>query len=147
MIQEYDTNTAQLREPGSCTNISEDREASPVLKEKECQEAIEMTVKFQNPSSKQQQTKVVVVQQNRWDNTLTAMPTPNRSQTSDSYIKDRQNRRNQLLEQFIREAKRKGQMTATYENKLREDFKSRQEAEEQRLGEEQRLKENKDRNK
>ena len=52
-----------------------------------------------------------------------------------SYIKGRQNRRNQVLEQFIREAKRKGQMTAAYENKLREDFKSRQEAKEQRLQE------------
>ena len=99
-----------------------------------------MAAKFQNPSSKQQQTKVVVVQQNRWDKTLTAMPTSNRSQTSDSYIKDRQNRRNQVLEQFIREAKRKGQMTAAYENKLKADFKSRQEAEEQRLREEERQK-------
>ena len=92
-----------------------------------------MAAKFQNPSSKQQQTKVVVVQQNRWDNALTAVPTSNKSQTSDSYMKDRQNKRNQVLEQFIREAKRKGQMTAAYENKQREDFKSRQEAEEQRL--------------
>ena len=79
-------------------NISEDWEASPVLKEKGHQEVIEMAAKFQNPSSKQQQTKVVVVQQNRWDNDSTAMPTSNRSQTSDSYIKGRQNRRNQVLE-------------------------------------------------
>ena len=78
--------------------ISEIWEASPVLKEKGCQEVIEMAAKFQNPSSKQQQTKVVVVQQNRWDNASTTMPTSNRSQTSDSYIKDRQNRRNQVLE-------------------------------------------------
>ena len=83
-----------------------------------------MVAKFQNPSNKQQQTKVVVVQQNRWDNASIARLTSNRSQTSDSYIKDRQNGRNQELEQFIREAKRKGQMTAVYENKLREDFKS-----------------------
>ena len=99
-------------------NTNEDWEALPVLKEKGCQEAIEMAAKFQNPSSKQQQTKVAVVQQNRWDNTSKAMLTSNRSQTSDSYIKGRQNKRNQVLEQFIREAKRKGQMTATYENKL-----------------------------
>ena len=114
-------------------NISEDQEALPVLKEKGHQEAIEMAAKFQNPSSKQQQTNIVVVQQNRQDNASTAMPTSNRSQTSDSYIKDRQNRRNQVLEQFIREAKRKGQMTSAYENKLQEDFKLRQEAKEQRL--------------
>ena len=71
---------------------------------------------------------------------MTATPTSNRSQTSDSYIEVRQNRRNKVLEQFIREAKRKGQMTAAYENKLREDLKSRQEAEEQRLQEEERQK-------
>ena len=40
------------------------------------------------------------------------MSIPSRSQTGDSYIEDRQNRRNQVLEQFIREAKKKGQMTA-----------------------------------
>ena len=112
----------------------------PVLKEKGHQEAIEMAAKFQNPSSNQQQAKIVVVQQNRWDNASTAILTSNRSQTSDSYIEGRQNRRNQVLEQFIREAKRKGQMTAAYENKLREDFKSRQEAKEQRLQEEERQK-------
>ena len=99
-------------------NISKEQEVLPVLKEKGCQEVIEMAEKFQNPPSKQQQTKVVVAQQNRQDKTSTAMPTSNRSQTSDSYIKGRQNRRNQVLEQFIREAKKKGQMTATYENKL-----------------------------
>ena len=74
-----------------------------------------------------------MVQQNRWDNASTAIPTSNRSQTSDSYTKGRQNRRNQVLEQFIREAKRKGQMTAAYKNELQEDFKLRQEAKEQRL--------------
>ena len=57
------------------------------------------------------------------------MSIPNRSQTGDSYIENRQNRRNQVLEQFIREAKRKGQMTAVYENKIRENFRIRQEAE------------------
>ena len=120
-------------------NISEDWEALPVLKEKGYQEMVEMAGKFQNPSTKQQ-TKVVVVQQNRQDNTLTAMLTSNRSQISDSYIEGRQNRRNQVLEKFIREVKRKGQMTVAYENKLREDFKSRQEAEEKRFQEEERQK-------
>ena len=68
------------------------------------------------------------------------MSIPNRSQTGDSYIENRQNRKNQVLEQFIREAKRKGQMTAVYENKIRENFRIRQEAEEQRLREEERQK-------
>ena len=68
------------------------------------------------------------------------MSIPNRSQTRDSYIENRQSRRNQVFEQFIREAKRKGQMTAVYENKIRENFRIRQEAEEQRLREEERQK-------
>ena len=58
----------------------------------------------------------------------------------DSYIKNTQNRRNQVLEQFLREAKRKGQMTAVYKNKITENFRIRQEAEEQRLREEERQK-------
>ena len=45
-----------------------------------------------------------------------------------------------MLEQFIREAKRKGQMTAVYKNKIRENFRIRQDAEEQRLTEEERQK-------
>ena len=68
------------------------------------------------------------------------MSIPSRSQTGDSYIKDTQNRRNQVLEQFIREAKRKSQMTALYENKIRENFRIRQEAKEQRLREGERQK-------
>ena len=68
------------------------------------------------------------------------MSIPNRSQTGDSYIENRQNRRNQVLEQFSREAKRKGQMTAVYKNKIRENFRIRQETEEQRLREEERQK-------
>ena len=45
-----------------------------------------------------------------------------------------------MSEQFIREAKRKGQMTAIYENKKGENFRIRQEAEKQRLREEERQK-------
>ena len=66
-----------------------------------------MAAKFQNPPSDPQQAKVVVIQQNSQDNTSTIMQMPSRSQTGDSYIEDRQNRRNQVLEQFIRKAKEK----------------------------------------
>ena len=104
---------------------NEDRKASPVIKERGHKEAIEMAAKFHNPSSEPQQAKVVVIQQNSQDSTLTIMSIPNRSQTGDSYIENRQNRRKQVLEQFIREAKRKGQMTAVYENKIRENFRIR----------------------
>ena len=119
---------------------NEDCEASPVLKEKGHKEAIEMVAKFHNPPSDPQQAKVVVTQQNSQDSTSAIMSIQSRSQTGDSCIEDRQNRRNQVLEQFIREAKRKGQMTAVYENKIRENFRIRQEAEEQRLKEEERQK-------
>ena len=45
-----------------------------------------------------------------------------------------------MLEQFIREARRKGEMTAVYESKLRESFRIRQEAEEKRPREEEKRK-------
>ena len=44
------------------------------------------------------------------------------------------------MEQFIREARWKGEMTAVYESKLRESFRIRQEAEEKRLREEEKMK-------
>ena len=44
------------------------------------------------------------------------------------------------MEQFIREARRKGEMTAVYESKLRKSFRIRQEAEEKRLREEEKKK-------
>ena len=45
-----------------------------------------------------------------------------------------------MLEQFIREARRKGEMTAVYESKLRENFRIRQKAEEKRFREEEKKK-------
>ena len=119
---------------------NEDHKASPVRIEKGCKEAIEMAAKFHNLPSDPQQAKVVVIQQNSQDSTSEIMSTPSRSQTGDSYIEDRQNSRNQALQQFIREAKRKGQLTVVYENKIRENFRIRQEAKEQRLREEKRQK-------
>ena len=136
--KEISSTTSAFQEVTPTTN--EDHEASPVLKEKGRKEAIEMAAKFHNPPSDPQQAKVVVIQQNSQDSTSAIMSIPSKSQTGDSYIEDRQNRRNQVLEQFIREAKRKGQMTAVYENKIRENFRIRQEAEEQRLREEERQK-------
>ena len=60
-----------------------------------------------------------------------------KTQTGGSYIEDRQNKRNQVLEKLIREAKRKGEMTAAHKNKIRESFRIRQEAEKKRLREEE----------
>ena len=134
--KEISSTTSAFKKVIPTTN--EDHKASPVLKEKGCKEAIEMAAKFHNPPSNPQRAKVLVIQQNSQDSTSAIMSIPSRSQTGDSYIEDRQNRRNQVLEQFFREAKRKGQMTAVYENKMRENFRIRQEAKEQRLREEER---------
>ena len=99
-----------------------------------------MAIEFQNLSGKPQQAKVVIVKQNVNGDTsssLSAQSVTSKTQTGSSYIKDRQNKRNQVLEQFIREAKRKGEMTAVHENKIRESFRIRQEAEDKRLREEE----------
>ena len=95
---------------------------------------------FQNPSGNPQQAKVVTVQQNiNGDiSSSAAQSVTSKIQTGGSFIEDRHNkRRNKVLEQFIREAKRKGRMTAAHENKIRESFRVRQEAEEKRLREEE----------
>ena len=63
-----------------------------------------------------------------------------KAQNEDSQQEDRQNRRNKVLEQFIREARRKGEMTAVNESKLRENIRIRQEAEEKRFREEEKRK-------
>ena len=136
--KEISLTTSAFRKVTPTTN--EDCEASPILKEKGCKEAIEMAAKFHNPPSDPQRAKVVVIQQNSQDSTSAIMSIPSRSQTGDSYIEDRQNRRNQVLEQFIREAKRKCQITAVHKNKIRENFRIRQEAGEQRHREEERQK-------
>ena len=99
-----------------------------------------MATEFQNPSGNPQQSKVVIVQQNINGDTSSssvAQSVTSKTQTGGSYIEDRQNKRNQVLEQFIREAKRKGEMTAVHKNKIRESFRIRQEAEEKNLREEE----------
>ena len=48
--------------------------------------------------------------------------------------------KNWVLEQFIRKAKRKGEMTTEHENKIQESLRIRQEAEEQKLREEEKQK-------
>ena len=91
-----------------------------------------MAAEFQNPSGNPQQANVVIVQQNINGDTSSsssAQSVTSKTQTGESYIEDRQNKRNQVLEQFIREAKGKGEMTAAHENKIRVSFRIRQEAE------------------
>ena len=102
---------------------NEDHEASPVLKEKGCKEAIEMATKFHNPPSDPQQAKIVVIQQNSQDSTLAIMLIPSRSQTGDSYIEDRQNRRNQMLEK--KQKKRSNDYCIREQNKRKLQNKAR----------------------
>ena len=136
--KEISSTTSDFQKVTPTTN--EDHQTSPVLKERGHKEALELAAMFHNPPSDPRQAKVVVIQQNSQDSTSAIMSIPNSPQTGDSYIENRQNRRNQVLEQFICETKRKGQMTIVYENKIRENFRIGQEAEEQRLREEERQK-------
>ena len=107
-------------------------EALPLLKERGHQEAIAMAAKFQNPR-RSEQTNEVVIQEDASSSRSTMTQAMNNTETGSDLIKERQQKRQKVLEQFLREAKRRGDLTVTYENKIREDFRRKQEAEEQRL--------------
>ena len=113
--------------------VIEDHESSLILKERGSEEAISMTTKFQNPSRNSQQTETKVTQQCTNNSMFSTQSVIRNAQNEDSQWEHRQNRRNKALEQFIRKARRKGEMTAVYESKLRQSFRIRQEAEEKRL--------------
>ena len=117
-------------------SMSEGHEASPFLKERGHQEAIAMAARFQNPK-KNKQTKEVVVQENASSSMSTMTLAMNNTETGSNLIKERQQKRQKVLEQFLQEAKRRGELTVTYKNKIREDFRRRQEAEEQKLCEDE----------
>ena len=61
----------------------------------------------------------------------------NNMETGSNLIEERQQKRQKVLEQFLQEAKRREELTVAYENKIREDFRRRQEAEEQKLCEDE----------
>ena len=113
-------------------SMSEGREASPVLKEKGCQEVIAMAAKFQNPR-RSEQNNTVVIQDDASSSRSTMVQEVNNTETGNNLIKERQQKRQRVLEQFLREAKRKGEIMAAHENKIREDFRRKQEAGEQKL--------------
>ena len=115
--------------------MSEGCKALPVLKEKGCQEVIAKAVKFQNPR-RSEQNNTVVIQEDASSSKSTMAPEVKNTETGNNLIKERQQKRQRVLEQFLREAKRKGEITATQENKIR-DFRRKQEAEEQKLCEEE----------
>ena len=97
--------------------MSEGCKASPGMKERGCQEAIAMAAKFQNPTGGKQ-SSTVVTQEEVGSSQSAKVTEMNNTRTSDDSIEDRQQKRQRVLEQFLREARRKGELTATYESKL-----------------------------
>ena len=117
-------------------SMSKGRKASPFLKERGHQEVIAMAAKFQNPK-KSEQTKEVIVQENASSSMSTMTVAMNNTETGSNLIEERQQKRQKVLEQFLQEAKRREELTVVYENKIRKDFRRRQEAEEQKLCEDE----------
>ena len=95
-----------------------------------------MAAKFQNPV-RGEQNNTVVIQEDASSSRSTMAQEVNNTETGSNLIKERQQKRQTVLEQFLREAKSKGEMMATHENKIREEFRRRQEAEEQKLHKEE----------
>ena len=91
-----------------------------------------MAAKFQNPR-RSEQTNEVVIQEDASSSRSMMTQAMNNTETGSDLIEERQQKRQKVLEQFLQEAKRRGDLTVTYENKIREDFRRKQEAEEQKL--------------
>ena len=70
-------------------SMSEGHEASPVLKEKGCQEAIVMAVKFQNPR-RGEQNNTVVIQEDASSSRSTMAQEVNNTETGSNLIEERQ---------------------------------------------------------
>ena len=93
---------------------------------------IAMAVKFQNPR-RSEQTNEVVIQEDASSSRSTMTQAMNNTETGNDLITERQQKRQKVLEQFLQQAKRRGDLTVTYENKIKEDFRRKQEAEGWRL--------------
>ena len=91
-----------------------------------------MAAKFQNPR-RSEQTNEMVIQEDASSSRSTMTRAMNNTETGSNLIKERQQKRQKVLEQFLQEAKRRGELTVIYENKIREDFRRKQEAEEWKL--------------
>ena len=83
--------------------MSEGCKASPVLKEKGCQEAIAMAAKFQN-QRKGEQNNTVAIQEDASNSRSTMAQEVNNTETGSDLIEERQQKRQRVLEQFLREA-------------------------------------------
>ena len=86
--------------------MSKGCEASPVLKEKGHQEVIVMAAKFQNPR-RGEQNNTVAIQEDANSSRSTTAQEVNNTETGSNLIKERQQKRQRVLEQFLREAKKR----------------------------------------
>ena len=78
-------------------SMSEGHEASPVLKENGCQEAIVMAAKFQNPR-RGEQNNTVAMQEDTSSSRSTMAQEVNNTETGSDLIKERQQKRQRVLE-------------------------------------------------
>ena len=97
-------------------------EASPVLKEKGCQEAIAMAAKFQNPR-RSEQNNTVAIQEGTSSSRSTMAQEVNNTKGGGNLIEERQQKRQRTISQ---RSQKKGRNDA-HENKIREEFRRRQE--------------------
>ena len=97
---------------------------------------IAKAAKFQNPR-RGEQNNTVGIQEDASSSRSTMAQEVNNTETGSDLIEERQQKRQRVLEQFLREAKRKGEMMAAHVNKIREEFRRRQETEEWKLHEEE----------
>ena len=95
-------------------SMSEGCEASPVLKEKRHQEVIAMAAKFQNPR-RSEQNNTVVIQEDASSSRSNMAQEVNNTETGNNLVEERQQKRQRVLEKFLREAKRKGEIMAAHE--------------------------------
>ena len=112
-------------------STSKGREMSPIIKERGCQEAIKMATEVRDWNKREPCS-------NAGGNLPQRLSILTESSSEYSLIEDRKQKQKDVLEQFLREAKRQGRLTKPMEAKMRDDFHRQQEAEEQRLVEEER---------
>ena len=105
-------------------------EASPVIKERGCQEAIKMAAEVRDWNKRESCSNA--------GGNLTQKPSILTEMSSERSNRRQETEMKKVLEQFLREAKRQGRLTESMEAKMRDDFHRQQEAEEQRLVEEER---------
>ena len=91
-------------------STSEGRKASPFLKERGRQKVIAMAAKFQNPRRSEQINEVVIQEDASSSRSMTTWDM-NNTETGSDLIEERQQKRQKVLKQLLREAKRRGDLS------------------------------------